>query len=259
MSFETIAKQIKENGYAVVPDVIEREKVQHCKSVAESGVARFAQRTDMEKALACRDSLFSNGENVDEETRNQQHLVKGELPYQGRLNACFLDLVSSPNLVGLMKVLIQDANVNIHFPPMVRFKRKAQQASYVPWHQDSAYFPHLKNFFISWIPLQDIEGDVKGLEVIPGSHVVGNKTIHGDATWNYSIPEETITSLSEKRQAQHLNMRMGDVLVFNPWLIHRSAFESETRFSVDCRWFGPQNEYQKRYYSFATRRVVDAY
>ncbi len=255
-SLELYSSELNTKGVTVVKSVIDKEIIAQCHAIlladleAHHTLYNNAQKTDIE-------ALFNEGENGDASLRTQQHYVKGEFPLSIRKENAFMQLVLQKKLIDTMRYLIGDERLKIHVPPMIRFKDPKCQTTFVPWHQDRAYFPHLKRFLISWIPLQPITGKVKGLEFIADNNKK-DVTTYGNKAWNYTVsPEYTAAKKTNKKIIPELEL--GDVLVFNSNVVHRSVLKSEFRLSVDCRWFPPQQSYEKRYYDVVEKRIIDAF
>ena len=90
----------------------------------------------------------------------------------------------------------------------------------VPWHQDFISRKNEPIKYIAWMPIDDVTKETGALKVIPGSHKLGF------LPW-YRVKGEThhdrldITSL-DVSDAMHVELKAGDVLIFNQLVVHSS-------------------------------------
>ncbi len=90
----------------------------------------------------------------------------------------------------------------------------------VPWHQDFLSRPNESTKYIAWIAIDDATQENGCLKVIPGSHQSGFfdwYTIPGEAHHD-RVKKEYI----DESQAQYVELKAGDVLIFNQYLLHSS-------------------------------------
>lgn len=122
----------------------------------------------------------------------------------------------------------------INTRPLISFSHEKLAGKTVNWkvpaHQD---WPSMKgsiNGLTAWIPLVDVSEELGPLQVIPGSHLLG-------ALECYDY--EGVPVLKEEKQGFiSLPMEVGDVLVFSPFLIHRSGvnISNDIRLSAHFRF-----------------------
>jgi|GEM_PF-377271 len=109
----------------------------------------------------------------------------------------------------------------------------------VPWHQDFINRPHEAKKLICWMALDDVTVDNGAIHAIPGSHKRGFLPFH-------QVPGETHhTRVNldqvDVDQAVPLEMKRGDVLLFQQLLLHSSK-----RVSGDV----PRRAYRVAYQGF---------
>jgi len=117
-------------------------------------------------------------------------------------------------------------------------------------HQDYSYNFSSFNCITVWIPLQDVEGDIGPLTVIPGSHLNGIQPHNKDGyLLNYDMGR-TI----------QVPMKVGQILVFSQLLHHESGYNTsdKVRCSIQVRYSDLSNqEYAHRKYYMNKKTVVD--
>jgi 1-deoxypentalenic acid 11beta-hydroxylase len=110
-----------------------------------------------------------------------------------------------------------------------------------PAHQDGFYIDS-EAFRTVWVPLVDLDADVGGLAIAPGSHRRGVREHQPDYDHKMlgrdhpvvGIPLEAI----EEAWAS-APFRVGDVLIFHPHMVHRSLpnrTRRRVRLSIDTRF-----------------------
>lgn len=90
----------------------------------------------------------------------------------------------------------------------------------VPWHQDFLNKPQESMKIIAWMPMDDATKENGCIKVVPGSHS------RGFFKW-YTVEGETHhdrvdTSEVDLNKAIYVEMKAGDVLLFNNYLLHAS-------------------------------------
>lgn len=101
------------------------------------------------------------------------------------------------------------------------------------WHQDYWYVKGNTQIVTAWIPLQDTSYAEGCLLVMPGSHELGpldhDKTILAKRHYPSGIFE---------REVRYVEMKRGDLLLFNSLLLHSSGINisDRARLSVQARF-----------------------
>ncbi|MGB6943699.1 MAG: phytanoyl-CoA dioxygenase family protein [Bryobacteraceae bacterium] len=184
-----------------------------------------------------------------------RHYLTGEFDLETRLDTRICALLAAPKVRDVLVNLLETPRYYIHYPPMVRFKTADAPGSILPPHQDFAYNTHLRGFITIWVPLTDIDDDVGGIVVYPGSHR-GERVDHSPSgPWAHGLKEQ-IAGMYTK---QAIHMHVGDALLFPPLLIHESAPHRSTkrlRYSIDFRVFGRPEDTTKSYFDPFENQVV---
>lgn len=92
----------------------------------------------------------------------------------------------------------------------------------VPWHQDFISRPTEPYKTVVWMPIDDVDIENGTLKVIPGSHKNGFMPWYRakGETHHDRIQEDSLTEL--EKSAKYIDLKAGDVLLFNMLLIHGS-------------------------------------
>ena len=147
------------------------------------------------------------------------------------------DLITHPKVLDVLEVLIgSDIQFNGDF--WVRPKLPNEKLTTLPWHQDSAYMPQTENdtHLTVWLPLVDVKVENGPLQFLPGSHKSGLQVYHRVPAEAFAVP--VLPPDSSDTDIDTLEMKKGDLLVFNNLVFHRSLVNQSDiiRWSTDFRF-----------------------
>ncbi len=127
-------------------------------------------------------------------------------------------LTTNPCIVQSLK-MIGITNPVINTRPLISYSHKdlALNDMYwkVPAHQDWASMQGSIDSVTIWIPLCDLQDDMGYLEVIPKSHLQGFLPLKDDTV----LKDDSF----DEKEFIPIRMNLGDILIFNTFLIHRSG------------------------------------
>jgi phytanoyl-CoA hydroxylase len=141
-----------------------------------------------------------------------------------------------PKLISLLKD-IGMTFPNISTRPVLFFnhpKLAKEKVFYkVDAHQDWRSMQGSLNSVVIWLPLIDVSKDLGALEILPKSHLLGlitNNIDHGFGM--VKLTEE------QKNELLTVEVKVGDILIFNSFLIHQSGenISSTPRWSCHFRY-----------------------
>lgn len=146
-------------------------------------------------------------------------------------------LITHPKVLDILESLIgSDIQFNGDF--WVRPKLPNEKLTTLPWHQDSAYMPDTENdtHLTVWLPLVDVKLENGPLQFLHGSHKLGLQTYHRVAGETFAVP--VLSPTSSDTDIDTLEMKKGDLLVFNNLVFHRSLVNQSDsiRWSTDFRF-----------------------
>lgn len=234
---DTNAEKFTEDGYLVVEDVLQLEDLAPLITVISEVVDVRA------------DELYNAGTISD---------VFEDLPFErrwytilqecGRENEVFgwhtlvfsealFNLITHPKVLDVVETIIGN-EIQFNGDFWVRPKLPNEKLTTLPWHQDSAYMPHTENdtHLTVWLPLVDVQTENGALQFLPGSHTAGLQTYHRVKGEAFAVP--VLSPTSSHSNIDTLEMKKGDLLIFNNLVFHRSLLNrSDTiRWSVDFRY-----------------------
>ncbi|HYR89136.1 MAG TPA: phytanoyl-CoA dioxygenase family protein [Terriglobia bacterium] len=187
--------------------------------------------------------------------KDLRHYLVGEFDLETRLDRSICGVLSSPSVREQLTRFLDAPQYYIHYPPMVRFKMADVLGSILPAHQDFTYNAHLRDFITVWVPLVDIDDEVGGVILYEGSQHGRSLDHASKGPWAYGLNGSEIHGYTK----HHIHMRVGDVLIFPPLMIHESAphrSHTRVRYSIDFRVFVAPDYTTKSYFDPFGDRVV---
>ncbi len=147
------------------------------------------------------------------------------------------NLITNRKVLDIIETLIGN-EIQFNGDFWVRPKLPNEKLTTLPWHQDSAYMPHTEHdlHLTVWLPLVDVNTENGALQFLPRSHKEGLKSYHRVEGEAFAVP---VTSPTSSQYDIHtLEMKKGDLLIFNNLVFHRSLLNCSNtiRWSVDFRY-----------------------
>lgn len=125
-------------------------------------------------------------------------------------------LFTAPELLGLLKAL--GVVSPVYCGPIVSHYTHSDLTgnSYgLPWHQDYPSMASSSRAVIAWISVDDCSSATHSIEVAPGRHVQG--LLNGEQRDSgYFLADQEFV------QSRVLDLQAGDILLFSPYLPHRT-------------------------------------
>jgi ectoine hydroxylase-related dioxygenase (phytanoyl-CoA dioxygenase family) len=226
-------QQYAEEGYVVVPDLLDEAILAPVRAAITAGVDRQARKLLAEGKIA---SLHAEAP-FERRLALVQAEAGEETPIWNRevFSRAVYDLHLYPPLLDCIESLL-GPEITVNGDYWVRPKLPEGQLSTYPWHQDSAYYGPESipiPILTAWVPLVDVDEHNGCLQVIPGSHRWGLRPTRWVGP--HLVPTEDIEAMGS---ARILPMRAGDVLIFDRMTFHGSLMNhsDQVRWSIDLRY-----------------------
>ncbi|PVD25798.1 hypothetical protein C0Q70_13458 [Pomacea canaliculata] len=246
---DSMIKQFFEEGYVIVDSFFQKEELDACRLAIEAIVDDLAQmlyRGGKIKNLYKEYGLFQRLTHIEEEFPGANIL----LHKQGQLPQAFKDLWSSPRLLNVVEQMI-GPDIMGHPVWNLRTKTPQNEATTVPWHQDSAYLDNRSYEVLqvtAWIPLLDATRENGCMEVAARGHLKGKVATHQccwGGTWYVMLEEqemEDTLDVDMKKDVVLCPIPYGGMLLLNNMVPHRSLgnISNDIRWSLDLRWQTPE-------------------
>ena len=239
-----LVKGFTENGFAVVPNIIDRKRI----SLIMENIYK----------LYCR---FSNGEssfsgiekpwNTNLFHEKLIELRKNDREFFGAIYDSLKTSMSVAHLVTEYKVIqyvaeflktsVSDLAIS---EPMCRLDVPNDKRNNLGWHQEQSYFPQNRNGLnglVCWIPLIDVTKEMGAIHISPKSFLEGPIKLHGDSDTKKDSLKSTQINVPEKLVEKYddvvVPVNEGDVVFFNMLMFHRSGknLSSKIRFATQSR------------------------
>ena len=107
--------------------------------------------------------------------------------------------------------------------------RKVQPDVFGGWHQDGAFLGEGVRALNLWLPLSPCGVDAPGLEIVPRRLDCIAETGTGDAWFDWTVGQETVTALAGDSGTVVPTFEAGDLLLFDQMLLHRTSVSSGMR------------------------------
>lgn len=245
-------RQFFEEGFTIVSDYFTPDELQPCRDAVGDLVEELAQK------------LYNAGKikNLYREYGIFKRLVKLEEVFpganillfkQGKLPKAFMDIWSCDKLLNMVEQLI-GPDIAGHPVWNLRVKTPKNDATTVPWHQDSAYFSEESydhNIITAWIPFLDTNEHNGGMQMMRYSHkkgIVANHTCCHDNYWYVVLSEDEMRNtlgVDPDKDTVMCDVPYGGFLLFNNLTAHRSLpnYSTDVRWSIDLRWQSPHEKW----------------
>ena len=214
MEFKRFTSDYTKNGYFVIEsafseiDIIEmRERLE---SIVSADVVLSGRRfqTDTESGL------YEDVEKIELGYRGPQSRYRkiSDLEY----DEIFLSKLKSNWIKGLCEHFLGPQTSIMRVTMM---NKPIGGGTVLPWHQDVAkHWPtSVQPELVIWFPLDHSDDQSGALQVIPHSHK------HGMIADGHMLPSEVEHIYAPQSEIKTIVINPGDVLVFNPALLHRSG------------------------------------
>ena len=165
----------------------------------------------------------------------------------GQLPPAVRKLWANPRLLNIMEQLLGTQHIAGNPVWNLRTKTPNNEATTVPWHQDSGYFDNSSyNIMIptAWIPLLDAKLENGCLQMVKNAHRLGKMARHQccyGGTWYIMLEEEEMQKtlgVDLEKDVETCPINYGGLILFNNLIPHRSLpnVSSQIRWSLDLRW-----------------------
>jgi hypothetical protein len=269
---EIDSAKLDTHGFQIFRELISFEAITSVRQFLEEELAHAIEilaplgisGPDFESGLKAGKLLAGpEAEKIEEHVKS---LLAGHFPLSSRLSERLWDLPKDSGLQSLLNFVFNGQPISMHMPPVARFVLPGNFGAAVPPHKDFDYNLHLNDFFTFWIPLVDIDRECGGISFYLKS---GNHKLTFESEFR-EIESEEVDVLNSRFWLPALSTNSlnkivcspifpGDVVVFNPEVVHGSELNnsSRTRLSVDMRFFRKNFGSRKHFLDLQEWRIVN--
>jgi phytanoyl-CoA hydroxylase len=207
MITQSQVEQYREQGYVLVENVLDKDKVATLRRVCDEFVARAAGMTRSDEVL-----------DLDPSHRPDAPKVRRIKKPHGH-HPFFRDLAADPGIIGVISKLI-GPDIRLHGSKLNL--KSAGHGAPVEWHQDWGFYPHTNEDLLAvGIPLDDCDAENGPLLVLPGTHKGPTHDHHRNGVFVGAIDPDKAGLEVDK--AVPLLARAGSITVHHVRMVHGSA------------------------------------
>jgi len=93
----------------------------------------------------------------------------------------------------------------------------------VSWHQDASFWPLTPSKTVTvWLAIDDVDAENAAVQVIPGTHLMGQLPFAYSAAEEENVLDQTVTSLEDLPDPMPMEMQAGQISLHTDWLLHGS-------------------------------------
>ncbi|XP_050406206.2 uncharacterized protein LOC126821756 isoform X1 [Patella vulgata] len=238
--------QFFKEGYVVVDKFFDCEKeLDPCRAAIKDmvdGLANKLYKAGKIKQLYDEYGLFERLTHIEREFPGANIL----LHKAGQLPQPLKNLWTNERLLNVVEQLI-GPEISGHPVWNLRTKTPQNEATTVPWHQDSAYLDNRSYKVLqptAWIPLLNATEQNGCMRVAAGGHKLGKVAQHQccyGGTWYVMLEEEEMKKtlgVDLEKDIKCCPIPYGGMLLLNNMIPHHSLpnMSNEIRWSLDFRW-----------------------
>ena len=249
----TLAKGILGRGALLVRGLVPQEITQELKEAIDTTILAREQenQTDTSPWKYVSPHMKGRPSNFGAKDATKRTAVKKGSIWVAESPRIMQRLIELYGELGLRSVLTE------YFaePPVLSAKkwvlRKiAPDAIPADWHQDGRFLGTDFHSVNMWMPLSECGAgaDAAGLETIPSAHRKIYETGTQGAAFDWSVGRGLVEGLKQDLPAFEPRFRSGDVLFFDYYNLHRTAFGAhltEDRYAVESWFFSSSSVPQK--------------
>ena len=216
-------KELNKNGFIVLKDFLDSNKLKNCINILNefceiSRYKNLPRYTSMEKESVVNRNLISK------QIQKQISSLLDKLLFDYKC----------PIFQFFVKMSKSDGNVGLHTDTTLLLN------------------PQVEPHFGLWLPLQDVNENNGTLKVVPKSHTWFNGVYTNSSTWPFLPYIDKI-----EKKAICLNLKAGDLVVFDNRIIHSSSFNNTEKPRVCIA--GRVTHKHSQYYSFFKENPDDEF
>jgi hypothetical protein len=212
----------RQQGFVILPGFLSKNEIDKIQSDIKQVFITALSHAGLDSVSITRnssfDDIYSKVMNTDPDLKSKAYDLLG------KLNSV-LQIFGKPSLAEVTRnnndapVLLNSVQVRLD---------DNNNAFILPWHQETNQISLLT--FNLWMPLIDLEENMGGMEVCPGSHKLGLQN-HIEKSGEHrfdQLPETSLHSLEKLK----IQPKAGDAVVFHPFLFHRSIPNSSLKIRL---------------------------
>ena len=240
----SVLKKYNSSGFCIIKNVLTKRKIQNIQEVIIDRVnldfnGNF-KKSDFDKNFFHKFLLNKRKESPKKFSKFYSSL---------QTNVNIFAISSDKKIKNFVKGILQIKKDHLNCSDfLLRADAPLDTRNSLDWHQDSSYFKRTKDLAdccVIWIPLQKIDNKIGPLNLISSSHLLGGLPFKRVQKNLYSSPQNKINNkFFKNKKITKFNMSMGDILLMDSRIIHRSGknLSNKFRFTILTRMVSSFNK-----------------
>ena len=226
--FEPLSKQLEEDGYLLLRGLVDVELV----ATIKEDILSILRKRNISEDDGTSEPLWSGG---PPPTDDEYMAVYDSISSLKSLK----DLAESPDIVKVMAGLL-GSSVQVWQQLICRMifpDPQGRAPMGLNGHQDAnpKFGYMVRNFYTCWLPLMEIDANLGGLEIAPGSHKKGILVHPGTLASSTEEAKKREAGLAaEDFEWVSSDYQPGDAVIFTSLTVHRGSPNQSDRIRLSC-------------------------
>lgn len=234
-----------EEGYLLIPEFFTKAELEECRVTTAELVDELAKKlfeAGKIKSLYENEGLFKRLTKMEADFPGST-VILHKVP---NMPAGYRKLWANERLLNLVEQII-GPNISGNAVWNLRTKTPQNEATTVPWHQDTAYLDNDAYRMLiptAWIPLLDANQENGCLQFAERGHRTGKTALHKccwGGTWYVELDQGEMKDklgIDPDKDIKTCPVPYGGLILFNNLIPHRSLsnLSQDVRWSLDLRW-----------------------
>jgi len=218
-TLESYRKQFHDQGFFVVPDLLEQSAIQRFRDVSDALVERS-------RGVTKSDDIFD----LEQDHTSERPRLR-RIKAANRVDPVFSDFMRHPQLLAVLMAIL---GPNIRHQHVKLNAKAADGGAPLEWHQDWSFYPHTNDSVLAvGLMIDDVDLDNGPTLIIPGSHrprrVLDH---HRDGVFVGAI--DAARKEVDFDKAVPITGKAGTIYVFDAFIVHGAARNTSPRVRRNC-------------------------
>ncbi len=223
-------KEYKELGFIVIRNIVPKKQLSQIMFSLLANAKKYSKLSKL--------NINNDLDNLLYELRKKNKknfgLLYDSMQTLGNLYQVFTTDKILKNVSNILKV---KKNLITFTEPALRLDGPNDKRNSLGWHQDSSYCRQNLdggNGLVLWLPVRKLSKEMGRLQFLKKSHKIGSLNIKKKRKNKYSSQQRLIPEkfLELENKIMEADLKLGDVLVMNLDLVHRSGINFSKKFRI---------------------------
>ena len=217
-------------GFVIIKNLISKKKLAEITQSVLINTKKYAKQSNLNTNENLDDLLLK----LRKKNPNNFGLLFDSMQTLGKIYQVFME---DKTLEYVSKVLKVKKNLITFTDPALRLDSPNDFRNSLGWHQDSSYCRQNidgNNGSVLWLPLRNLSNNMGKLQFIKSSHRIGTLNRKKIRSKQFSSQQRLIPKklISKNSEIMEVDLKLGDALLMNLNLIHRSGQNISKKFRI---------------------------